>query len=215
LAHFVIDHSGSKPGATMPVDGQKEGHHQEQRLMRSISIAFISILCAALVSPALADNDKGKAKGNSHGGGPKAENSDSDHGRSNNNDRNSGGPAFGQRAGDPLVVVPYQQIVIVDRDRNLVRTYYHAEYAAGRCPPGLAKKNNGCLPPGQVNRAWIIGQPLPPQIVYEPMPRELWMQLTPPPYGYEYVRVNDDIVLISSATRVIAALLGNLGNFGD
>jgi hypothetical protein len=105
--------------------------------------------------------------------------------------------------------------VIVDRDRGLVHTYYRTEYAAGRCPPGLAKKNNGCLPPGQVNRAWIIGQPLPPEIIYEPMPRELWTQLTPPPYGYQYVRVNDDIVLIATATRVIAGLLGNLGNFSD
>ena len=112
-------------------------------------------------------------------------------------------------------MVPYQQIVIVDRDRNVVRTYYRSEYAAGRCPPGLAKKNNGCMPPGQVNRAWVIGQPLPPQIVYEPMPRVLWTQLTPPPYGYEYVRVADDIVLMSTATRVIAGLLGNLGNFSD
>jgi hypothetical protein len=110
---------------------------------------------------------------------------------------------------------PNQQIVIVDRDRDRVHTYYRTEYVAGRCPPGLAKKNNGCLPPGQVNRTWVIGQPLPPEIVYYPMPRELWTQLTPPPYGYEYVQVNDDIVLISIATRVIAGLLGNLGSFDN
>ena len=173
--------------------------------MRSTSIAFISLLCAALALPASADNDKGKGHG--HGGGPKSDKSDNDHGRSNNDDRRNGG--------GPIVVVPYQQVVIVDRDRNVVRTYYRTEYDAGRCPPGLAKKNNGCLPPGQVNRAWIIGQPLPPEIIYEPMPRELWTQLTPPPYGYQYVRVSDDIVLMSTATRVIAGLLGNLGNFND
>ena len=58
--------------------------------MRSVSIAFMSILCAALVSPASADNDKGK--GNSHGG-PKAGKSDNDRGRGDNDDRgNSGGP---------------------------------------------------------------------------------------------------------------------------
>ena len=171
--------------------------------MRSVSIALMSILCATLASPASADNDKGK--GNSHGG-PKAAKSDNDRGRGDNDDR---------RASDPALVVPYQQIVIVDRDSDVVRTYYRSEYAAGRCPPGLAKKDNGCMPPGQVNRAWVIGQPLPPQIVYEPMPRVLWTQLTPPPYGYEYVRVADDIVLMSTTTRVIAGLLGNLGNFSD
>ena len=174
--------------------------------MRSVSIAVLSVLCAALVSPASADNDKGK--GNSHGG-PKAGKHDNDRGRGDNDDRGN------RRADDPVVGVPYQQIVIVDRDRNVVRTYYRTEYDAGRCPPGLAKKNNGCLPPGQVNRAWVIGQPLPPQIAYEPMPRALWTQLTPPPHGYEYVRVADDIVLMSTTTRVIAALLGNLGNFSD
>ena len=175
--------------------------------MRSLSIAVLSVLCAALVSPASADNDKGK--GNSHGG-PNAGKHDNDHGRGDNDDRgNSGGTAFDHRA------VPYQQIVIVDRDRDKVRTYYRTEYAAGRCPPGLAKKNNGCLPPGQVNRAWTVGQPLPPQIVHEPMPRALSTQLTPPPHGYEYARVADDIVLMSTATRVIAGSLGNLGNFND
>ena len=174
--------------------------------MRAVSIAFLSILCAALVSPASADNDKGK--GNSHGG-PKDGKSDNDRGRGDNDDRGN------RRADDPVVGVPYQQIVIVDRDRNVVRTYYRSEYDAGRCPPGLAKKNNGCLPPGQAKKVWVIGQPLPPQIAYEPMPRALWTQLTPPPPGYEYVRVADDIVLMSTETRVIAGLLGNLGNFRD
>ena len=173
--------------------------------MRSVSIALISILCSALALPASADNDKDK--GNSHRGGAKADKSDNDRGRGNNDDRGN--------KGSGAVVMPYQQVVVVDRDRNVVRTYYRTEYSAGRCPPGLAKKNNGCLPPGQVNRAWIIGQPLPSEIRFEPMPRELWTQLTPPPYGYEYGRVADDIVLMSTATRVVAALLGNLGSLGD
>ena len=177
--------------------------------MRSVSVALFSILCAALVSPASADNDKGK--GNSQGG-PKAAKSDNDRGRSDNDDRGNSGPAFDRRAANPA---PYQQIVIGDRDRNAVRTYYRSEYDAGRCPPGLAKKNNGCLPPGQAKKAWVIGQPLPSQIAYEAMPRALWTQLTPPPPGYEYVRVADDIVLMSTETRVIAGLLGNLGNFRD
>ena len=173
--------------------------------MQAVSIAFVAVLCAALISPASADNDKNKGGG--HGGGPKADKHDNDQGRGN------GGPVIEQRASGPVVVVPYQQVVVVDRDRTLVRTYYHNEYVAGRCPPGLAKKNNGCLPPGQAKKAWSVGQPLPPEVVYYPMPRELWTQLTPPPYGYEYVQVDDNIVLIATATRVIAALLGNLGNF--
>lgn len=181
--------------------------------MRTVSIAFISLLCATLVLPALADNDKNKGGG--HGGGPKADKHDKDN--DNNKGRGNAGPVFEQRAiagpGGGAVVVPYQQIVVVDRDRTLVRTYYHNEYVAGRCPPGLAKKNNGCLPPGQAKKLWIVGQPLPPEVVYYPVQRELWTQLTPPPYGYEYAQVDDNIVLMSTATRVIAALLGNVGSF--
>lgn len=184
--------------------------------MRTTSIAFIAILCAALAAPVAADNDKNK--GNNQGGGPKADK----HGNANNNDNSKGrgnsGPDFEQRAiggpaAGPNVVVPYQQVVVVDRDRTLVRTYYRDEYVAGRCPPGLAKKNNGCLPPGLAKKAWTVGQPLPPGVAYYPVPRELWTQLTPPPYGYEYVRVDDDVVLMLTATRVIAGLLGNLGSF--
>lgn len=178
--------------------------------MRSVSIALMSILCAALASPASADNDKGK--GNSHGS-QKAGKSDNDRGRGDDDRGNSGGPAFDRRAADPAA--PHQKIVIGDRDRNVVRSYYRSEYDAGRCPPGLAKKDNGCLPPGQAKKAWAIGQPLPRQTAYEPMPRALSSQLTPPPPGYEYVRVADDVVLMSTETRVIAGLLGNLGNFRD
>jgi Ni/Co efflux regulator RcnB len=193
--------------------------------MRTAPIVVLSLLCALLASPASADNDRGK--GNNHGGDAKAGKSDNDHGRRDkedrrdgqdrrdNEDRDNDGARFDRRAADPRLVLPYQQVVIVDRDRNVVRTYYRTEHAAGRCPPGLAKKNNGCLPPGQTGRAWAIGQPLPPEIVYEPMPPALWNQLTPPPYGYEYARVADDIVLMSTATRVIAGLLGNLGSVGD
>ena len=184
--------------------------------MRTASIAIISVLCAALSLPALADNDKGKGQGQGNGQGQsqgkghgKAD-KDDDNGKDKDNDRRGRGVVTPNQQ-----VVPYQQVVIVDRDRDRVRSYYRTEYAAGRCPPGLAKKNNGCLPPGQVNKSWVIGQPLPPEIVYYPMPRELWTQLTPPPFGYEYVQVNDDIVLISIATRVIAGLLGNLGSFDN
>ena len=46
-----------------------------------------------------------------------------------------------------------------------------------------------------------------------PLPRKLYAQLTPPPYGYQYVRVDNDILLMMTATRLIAGVLGNLGSF--
>ena len=140
-----------------------------------------------MISPASADNDKNKGQG---------------QGRDNSNmGRGAGAGPQGQ------------QIVIYDRDRDTVRSWYRNEYVAGRCPPGLAKKNNGCLPPGQAKRMWNMGEPLPRQVAYYPLPRELYVQLTPPPYGYQYVRVDNDILLMVIATRLIAGVLGNLGSF--
>jgi Ni/Co efflux regulator RcnB len=153
--------------------------------VRAVSIALVSVLCAAMISPASADNDKNKGQGR-------------------DNPNMGRGAATGPQG---------QQIEIYDRDRDTVRTWYRNEYAAGRCPPGLAKKNNGCLPPGQAKRMWNMGEPLPRQVAYYPLPRELYARLTPPPYGYQYVRVDNDILLMMTATRLIAGVLGNLGSF--
>jgi len=150
-----------------------------------------------MISPASADNDKNKGQGQGQGQGK-----GQGQGRDN--------PNMGRGAGDGP---QGQQIVIYDRDRDTVRSWYRNEYAAGRCPPGLAKKNNGCLPPGQAKRMWNMGEPLPRQVAYYPLPHELYVQLTPPPYGYQYVRVDNDILLMVIATRLIAGVLGNLGSF--
>lgn len=34
-------------------------------------------------------------------------------------------------------------------------------YGGGGCPPGLAKKNNGCMPPGQAKKLYRTGQRFP------------------------------------------------------
>ena len=34
-------------------------------------------------------------------------------------------------------------------------------YGRGGCPPGLAMKNNGCIPPGQLKKLYSTGQVLP------------------------------------------------------
>ena len=47
-----------------------------------------------------------------------------------------------------------------DRERNIssaIDRYEGRNQASNGCPPGLAKKNNGCLPPGQARRQFGIG----------------------------------------------------------
>src|SRR5258706_13635282 len=76
-----------------------------------------------------------------------------------------------------------------DPHRVYVRDYYDTQFRAGNCPPGLAKKNNGCMPPGQAKK-WQVGHPLPRDVVFYEVPAPLVVQLGPPPVGYRYVRVN-------------------------
>lgn len=97
-----------------------------------------------------------------------------------------------------------------DQQRVVTREYYDKQYRAGRCPPGLAKKNNGCMPPGQAKK-WNVGQPLPRDVVYYPLPQSLVIGLGAPPAGHEYVRVGSDILLMALATNLIVDAIPALG----
>lgn len=101
-------------------------------------------------------------------------------------------------------------VIFGPEERSTVREYYAAPAAKGKCPPGLAKKNNGCLPPGQAKK-WAVGQPLPPNIVYYDLPRDLVVRLPPPPLGQRYVRVAGDILLIATGTSMVLDGIQDLG----
>ena len=98
----------------------------------------------------------------------------------------------------------------VDNQRKAVRTYYGDQYSAGRCPPGLAKKNNGCMPPGQA-RKWAVGQQLPRDVTYYSVPQSVVTQLGAAPSSYKYVRVAADILLIATGTNLVVDAIPNLG----
>jgi Ni/Co efflux regulator RcnB len=95
-------------------------------------------------------------------------------------------------------------VVIEDHDRAHIEDYmrHHHHHHHKGCPPGLEKKHDGCVPPGH-DRAYVIGEPLPPQVVYEPVPVELTQELAPPPDGDQYVQVNQDVLLVSEATKKV------------
>jgi Ni/Co efflux regulator RcnB len=98
-----------------------------------------------------------------------------------------------------------------DHKRVVVREYYQVEYEGkGKCPPGLAKKHNGCMPPGQAKK-WQMGRPLPREVVYYPVPPELEVRIGLPPAGYKYVRVASDILMIAVGTGVVADAIQDLG----
>ena len=163
--------------------------------MRS-ALPLVALLCIVLSGQTLAQG-QGQGQGKGQGQGQKE-----GQGQNQGQGRGQGDAQAGPQRGS---------VVVTDRDRSAVHTYYRNEFATGNCPPGLAKKNNGCLPPGQAKKLWNVGQPLPPTLVFYPLPAGLLSTLTPPPPGYQYVRVDDDVLLMITATRIITSLVTNLG----
>ena len=99
-----------------------------------------------------------------------------------------------------------------DQHRTVVHEYYGEHYRSTKgCPPGLAKKNNGCMPPGQAKK-WQVGQPLPRDVVYYDVPQTLVTRIGPPPPGYRYVRVGGDILLVKTEGAIIVDALQYLAS---
>ena len=96
-----------------------------------------------------------------------------------------------------------------ERHREVVRSYYGDRYRAGHCPPGLAKKHNGCMPPGQAKK-WRVGYPLPRDVRYYDAPGDIVLRFGMPPEGHRYVRVAADILLIAVGTGMVVDALEDL-----
>ena len=99
-----------------------------------------------------------------------------------------------------------------DQQRVVINNYYGNEFKAGRCPPGLAKKNNGCMTPGQAKK-YVVGQRLPSNVVYYQVPQNVVYQLGAPPSGYRYVRVASDILLLAVGTSMVVDAIQNLSSY--
>ncbi|MCD2450616.1 DUF1236 domain-containing protein [Methylicorpusculum oleiharenae] len=99
-----------------------------------------------------------------------------------------------------------------DQHRTVVRNYYSGQFRAGHCPPGLAKKNNGCLPPGQAKK-WRVGYPLPRDVIFYDLPQDIILGMGPAPSGYRYVRVASDILMIAVGTGRVVDAIQDLGGW--
>jgi len=167
---------------------------------------FLSLVMAAMLAanPVFADKPewagKGKGKDRDDDRRERVEHRQ-DNRRDNDNDQ-------GNR--DRRQLSPRQGVYFADRQKVFVRDYYGHEYSRGSCPPGLAKKNNGCMPPGQA-RKWQIGRQLPRDVVYYDVPPTLSVQIGVPPSGYRYVRVAADILLIAVGTGMVIDAVQDLG----
>ena len=100
-------------------------------------------------------------------------------------------------------------VVFIDTQREAARSYFVEVHGRGNCPPGLAKKNNGCLPPGQAKKRYVVGRPLPHGIVLEELPAQLSVRIGPAPAGYRYGILDGDLVKLAIGTLlVVDAIVG-------
>ncbi|WP_368744839.1 RcnB family protein [Desertibaculum subflavum] len=161
--------------------------------------AGVAMLAALmlLALPALADKPEGVGGGKGKGGGAAA------HGNKGGGGKGGNGKGGGS-GGDLNINV---DIRFGGDDRVVVRDFYGSMRG---CPPGLAKKNNGCMPPGQAKK-WAVGHPLPRDVVFYDLPHELVIKLRPPPSGYRYVRVAADILMIAVGTGMVIDAIEDLG----
>lgn len=96
-----------------------------------------------------------------------------------------------------------------DDSRRALADYFGMQARSGNCPPGLAKKRNGCLPPGQAKK-WAKGRPLPGDLRFNDLPRDLLMRLPPPPPNHRYVQVAGDVLMIAVGSMLVVDAVEDL-----
>ena len=119
-------------------------------------------------------------------------------GGKHNNGKGNNGHKNGNDGGSSVSV----EFRFGDSDRRAVQEYYQSPARGKGCPPGLAKKGNGCMPPGQAKK-WARGRPLPHDLVVYDLPPDLRYRLPPPPAGHRYVQLGADVLMIAVGTSMV------------
>ena len=94
--------------------------------------------------------------------------------------------------------------------REAAHGWYAETYGRGNCPPGLAKKHNGCMPPGQAKKRYQVGHALPAGTHYLPPPPELEARIGKPPAGYVYVTLDGDLLKLAVGTLLVVDAIDGL-----
>lgn len=94
--------------------------------------------------------------------------------------------------------------------REVVQNYYKNRKSDKGCPPGLAKKDNGCLPPGQAKK-YELGRNLYANTSYQAVPQDLLYLLGQPPAGQHYGVIDNDILLLANMTELVLEVITGSG----
>ena len=87
---------------------------------------------------------------------------------------------------------------------------YFVEQRGKACPPGLAKKGNGCQPPGQAKKRYAVGARLPVDVRIQPLPVSLSARIGVPPVGFAYGMVDGDLVKLAVGTMLVVDAISSL-----
>lgn len=175
-----------------------------------LALGFLLAAGLALSSvSALAERPEFAGQGKSHGQG---------HGKAKNDEGQGDRQAYRQGGRQELRSSGGTQINVSiggyfqPQQRAAVHAYYGPSIQVGRCPPGLAKKSNGCMPPGKA-KTYTLGRPLPQQVIFYDVPSSVSVQIGLPPAGHRYVRVAADILLIAVGTGMVVDAIEDLGRY--
>lgn len=170
---------------------------------KALCIALGAMLISAPTiakQPSWLSLDQGKSD-QKHGKGHDKHDKHDKHDRQEDRDDDRRQSDRGERQVASHYFTSQQRILVVD--------YYTNEFRSKGCPPGLAKKQNGCLPPGQAKK-WKRGAALPRDVIYEDVPQRVISVIGAPPSGHKYVRVANDILLIAIGTSMVIDAIDDL-----
>ncbi|WP_306482003.1 hypothetical protein [Limnobacter sp.] len=159
-------------------------------ILRTLTVASTALLIAS--GSAYAEKpDKGN--------GNQGKNKEQSEQRGQKENRKGGGNEKGRDSGQGGVSVSFN---FGGAETRIVRDYYGGQVSKGKCPPGLAKKGNGCQPPGQAKQ-WQKGRALGSDVRYYDIPNELRIRLPAPPLNHKYVQLGTDLLLIAVGTAIV------------
>lgn len=161
---------------------------------QKIILGVVTTLSLMVGTPAFADNGRGN----------------NNHWNNNNNDRNryehreSGYTNYNyeRNVGRPAMVKIY------DNDRVILSRYVEDRYR-NDYKKSWSKHNHGHGHGRdygfyrQPSHRYIVGYPLPHNVTYYSVPYDIRSRLRPTPIGYQYIRVDDDVLLMNTATKQI------------
>jgi hypothetical protein len=123
-----------------------------------------------------------------------------------------GGPLKERGASTSVTSLVDPQAKLTLHEREIVRTYFVEQHGRGKCPEGLSKKENVCLPSGLSKKRYTVGQALSPSVVIGPIPIGLANRLGAPPRGYRYAIVDSDLLKLATDNLVVVDAVESLVN---